>query len=101
MKLEKAGLDCSLFSMIEVVESDKSSSYKKVITELKISPRQVVVCGDKVNTDLRPAKELGCITVLMKKGRGRNIAGDKNLVDYEIEELEELKKIIGEKYGDK
>lgn len=101
LKLKKAGIDCSLFSMIDVIPNDKGSSYKKIINTLGVSSQDTWVCGDKLSTDLKPAKELGCTTVLMKKGRGKNIICDHSFADYEIEELEELKKIIGEGYGDK
>ncbi len=100
-KLKNAGIDCSLFSIIDVVKEGKGPSYKKIIDTLKAKPEKTLVIGDKVEGDLLPAKKLDCITVFVKKGRGKNIVSDRSFVDYEIEELEEIKKIIGEEYGDK
>lgn len=100
-KLKKAGIDCSFFSIIEVLEErDKKPSYKKILKKLKIHPEKVWVCGDRINLDLKPAKLLKCNTIHMKFGRGLNSRDEENIVDHEIHELKEIKKIIS-KYGEK
>ena len=97
IKLKNAGIDFSLFSIINVIDcEDKKPFYKKIIGSLEKKASETLVCGDKIHTDLKPAKELNCITVHMRYGRGasdRN-KGFESFVDYNIEELEELKGII-------
>lgn len=95
-KLENAGIDFSLFSIIEVIEDeDKKPAYKKIIDIFEKKASETLVCGDKVRTDLIPAKELSCITVHMQYGRGKNVKHEYDVyVDYRIKELEELTNII-------
>ena len=93
-KLEKAGIDFSFFSIIEVIKKKaKKKSYKRICQDLGFESHEVLVVGDRVENDLRPAKELGYQTVLMLRGRGKN-QRDFNFVDYKINSLLELKKII-------
>jgi FMN phosphatase YigB (HAD superfamily) len=94
-KLKKAGIDSSLFSIIEVLEKrDKGPSYRKILKKLKVHPKRVLVCGDRIEIDLKPAKLLRCNTVHMKFGRGLNCVDRENVVDHEIKELKDIKKII-------
>lgn len=95
-KLKNAGIDFSLFSIIEIVQNEnKKPAYNKIIEELNQKAENTLVCGDKVAVDLLPAKELSCITVHMLYGRGKNFESvRKDLIDYEIQELEELKPIL-------
>lgn len=94
-KLKKAGLDLQLFSMIVVTpHKDKKQHYSKIIKDLRFESNDVVVCGDKVDVDLVPAKELGFKTIHMKNGRGVNSKGSPGLVDFTITKLFELEQII-------
>ncbi|MFA6119217.1 MAG: HAD family hydrolase [Parachlamydiales bacterium] len=94
-KIKKAGIDPSLFSKIVVVRGkNKGYHYKKILNDTKMSPEKTYVCGDRVNIDLLPAKKLGCRTIHMKWGRGKNFKKDKN-VDYTIQNLKKLKEILG------
>jgi len=96
-KLEKAGIDFSFFSIIEVVKKKaKKKSYKRICQDLGFQKHEVLVVGDRVENDLQPAKELGYQTVLMLRGRGKN-QRDFNFVDFKIKSLLELKKIIKNK----
>ena len=98
-KLEKAGIDFSIFSKIEVVENtkeSKKSSYLRICADLGFESSDVLVIGDKVEVDLKPAKALGLKTVLMLRGRGKN-QRDFEGVDFKISSLLELKKIIKNK----
>ena len=93
-KLEKAGIDCRLFSIIVVTASeDKGPFYKQIFDQFKFEPRQVIVCGDRVARDLLPANKLGFFTVHMRQGRGKNMPSSPE-VDYSITKLAEIKKII-------
>jgi len=72
-KLEKAGIDSSLFYKILCVEEGrKKPAYETLIQEKDVNVQEVIVCGDRVLTDLVPAKELGCTTLHMRRGRGAN-----------------------------
>lgn len=96
LKLKNAGIDFSIFSIIQVIENDdKKPFYKKIIDALGNKASDTLVCGDKIHVDLLPAKELSCITVHMQYGRGLNVSKDFDAcIDYKIKELEELTNII-------
>ena len=97
-KMKKAGMDFSIFSNIIVTEGSKKPLYQKILENESISPQQIVVCGDRVERDLLPGKELGFSTVLMKQGRGKILQGSKEYVDYEVNDFYELENILkGEK----
>lgn len=84
-KMEKAGIDSSFFYKIFILEDqDKKKCYKQLVEELELAPSEVIVCGDRIATDLAPAKELGCVTVHMKWGRGRRKQGLEEKVDFTI-----------------
>ena len=84
-KLEKAGIDSTFFYKIFISEEqDKKKYYEQLIEELRIAPGEVIVCGDRVVTDLAPAKELGCVTVHMKWGRGLRKQEQEAKVDFTI-----------------
>ncbi len=96
-KLKKAGIDSSLFCKIHILgERNKKKSYQSLIQEMNIPPYEVVVCGDRIATDLVPAKQLGCMTVHMKKGRGVSYssAEPKHEVDFTITHLSQMQKIL-------
>ncbi len=94
-KLKKAGIDSSLFCKILVLEEkNKKKYYEALIQEMNLSPKDVVVCGDRVAIDLTPAKQLGCKTVHMKKGRGIHSAGSEREVDFTITQLSQMGKVL-------
>lgn len=93
-KLEKAGIDSSIFSMIAIPEeANKKPSYEVLLKNFSISPDEVWVCGDKVEIDLRPANELGFHTIHMRWGRGLK-AKKEAWVEYSITSLKDLRGII-------
>lgn len=94
-KLKKAGIDTSFFSKI-IVTSDvgKKESYRKLLQGFNVTPSEVVVCGDRICVDLLPAKELGFTTIQMLWGRGEIIEGDKDYVDYRINNFISIPKVI-------
>lgn len=93
-KLEKAGIDSSVFCKIIVSEEkNKLTHYQALLEEYKVDPSNVVVCGDRVSLDLAPAKQIGCRTVQICKGRGRHAVPHLD-VDFTIVELKEIEEII-------
>jgi len=95
-KIKKAGIDTALFSKIVIAKSDKGFHYKKIIDELGFRAKNTLVCGDRVNIDLLPAKKIGCKTIHMKWGRGKLFLKDEN-VDFTINQLDEIKTILDQK----
>ena len=93
-KMEKAGLDTSIFSKIAIPEdSVKKPFYEEIAKEFSIKPDKIWVCGDRVEMDLAPARELGFKTIHMKWGRGKTTKS-ADWIDYSISSLSELKGII-------
>lgn len=98
-KLKKAGIDSTIFSKIIVSkERDKKRHYEAIFDELRYLPEETLVCGDRVFIDLAPAKELGCKTVHVKWGRGKNRRGadwtTQSDIDFEVVQLKEIINII-------
>jgi putative hydrolase of the HAD superfamily len=95
-KLEKASIDRSFFCKIKITSTKgKKKNFESLIQEFTLEGDKVVVCGDKVDIDLMPAKQIGCITVLMRCGRGLNQPNNR-WVDFTISSLPELNKILEE-----
>ena len=93
-KLEKAGIEPTLFSNILIPEdSVKKPAYEVLVKEFLSRPRDVVVCGDRISVDLAPAHELGFVTVHMRWGRGL-INQTEPWIDYSISALSELRDIL-------
>lgn len=91
-KLEKAGIEPSLFSNILIPEDGNKKPSYEVLCKQFLNEK-VIVCGDRVQVDLLPAHELGCATVHMRWGRGL-LNQTESWVDYSICDLRELKDIV-------
>ncbi len=93
-KIEKAGLEPSIFSKIAILEdSNKRPLYEGLPKEFSIKPEKIWVCGDRVETDLAPAYRLGFKTIHMKWGRGK-MEKSADWIDHAISTLSELKGLI-------
>ena len=93
-KLEKAGIEPSIFSKIAIPEdSVKKPFYQSLAKEFLAMPEEVWVCGDRVAMDLEPANALQFRTVHMRWGRGLKIRNEP-WIDYSITQLNELRNII-------
>jgi putative hydrolase of the HAD superfamily len=93
-KLEKAGLEPSIFSKISVAEnSQKKPHYEAIVQEFRQPPREMIAVGDRIQMDLLPAHELGWRTVHMCWGRGK-IGKPATWVDHSIPELSKLLEIV-------
>ncbi len=92
-KMEKAGLDSAVFSKMAILEDGgKKLVYQDLAKEFSTASDPVWVCGDRVEVDLAPARELGFKTIHMRWGRGKKKSAD--WVDHSISALAELKEII-------
>jgi len=94
-KLELAKIPVGLFSTIEICNvGEKESVYRGLIDEYQLDPREIIVCGDRIESDLLPAKRLGMTTVHMRWGRGVNSVDRKEVVDYQIGSVKEIVDIV-------
>ena len=94
-KMKKAGIDSTFFSKIIVSsEQSKKPHYRVIMELLGYPPAKTFVCGDRVEGDLLPAKELGCRTVRVKRGRGLNDSSPPFVVDHTIAHLKEIEGIL-------
>lgn len=94
-KMKRAGVLTQFFTKLYFcIDGNKKKIYQKVSEEMGISPLKSLVCGDRISSDLTPAKELGYKTVQLKWGRGLGNTGFKNDVDYTIVHLKELKALL-------
>ncbi|MEM8628540.1 MAG: HAD family hydrolase [Chlamydiota bacterium] len=93
-KLKKAGIEPQLFYKISVKDPcDKGEMYQEIFLDLPIRQGEVVVIGDRVQTDLFPAKQLGFWTVHMQWGRGALSPGS-SCVDFQIQRPWQLLSIL-------
>jgi FMN phosphatase YigB (HAD superfamily)/CTP:phosphocholine cytidylyltransferase-like protein len=97
-KLRRAGISYTLFKKILVVDDyDKKEPYLRVMKELGYSPENCFVCGDRYETDLIPAKDLGLKTIHVPWGRGKvTSAGD---VDFTIKDFKEIIDVVNKNSG--
>lgn len=96
-KMEKAGIDSSFFCKIFISEEyDKKKYYEQIIDDLGLVAGEVIVCGDRIATDLVPAKELGCVTVHMKWGRGARKQEQEKQVDFTITSLAQVLDVVNQ-----
>lgn len=93
-KLLLAGFDKNLFDYIHVIpDRNKKNIYQKLLAAWDADPFNILVVGDRVTTDLQPAKELGMRTCHIEWGRGQNNTGSKRYVDVTINALNQVKSI--------
>lgn len=93
-KLAKAGIPTTFFrSVIITNDYDKENHYKNILKQLKFAPTETVAVGDKMETDLIPAKKLKMHTIHMRWGRGK-IARSSEQADYTITSLRQLPPIV-------
>lgn len=93
-KLKKAGIELAFFSMIASPEDSVKKPYYQALQEqFRIPSKDVWVCGDRIEIDLRPAYELGFNTIHMRWGRGAKLTTEK-WVNHSINNLHGLKEII-------
>lgn len=94
-KLKKAGIDSTIFSKIVITpQRNKGACYEEILEEAGYDPSETVVCGDRIEVDLAPAKQLGCYTVQLRKGRGLNEKPSGELVDFSIDRLQDILTIL-------
>ena len=94
-KLELSKIPVGMFSTIEICKvGEKERVYRGLIEEYALDPREIVICGDRIESDLSPAKRLGMTTIHMKWGRGMNSVDRKEVVDFQIGSVKEIVDIV-------
>lgn len=94
-KVRRSGLPLELFDRVEVIaEGPKGGVYRAMADLFGAAPSEVVVCGDKVEVDLKPAKELGYTTVHMRWGHAGLREEGGRYVDWAVKTPTELLKWI-------
>ena len=70
--------------------------FKKAFELAGCQPYNSVMVGDRLDNDIRPAKALGMRTVWVRKGLSiyQNIDLGKNIADWVIDNLADLKEIF-------
>jgi len=90
-KINQTKMPRELFSKIMICEDgSKEGCYASILNEFDIDPSLVIVCGDRVKSDLVPAKNLGMHTVHILQGRGRHNERPEGAVDFTIRHLREI-----------
>ncbi len=94
-KMRKAGLNEERFKDVIVVSDyDKGGPYLDVLKRFGCLPEEVLVVGDKYETDLVPASNLGMKTAWVAWGRGKDRVLKKGAVDYVVRDLREISGIV-------
>jgi putative hydrolase of the HAD superfamily len=96
-KLLSAGIKENWFKKIIITDKyNKTTYYRELLTKYAITPEKIIVCGDKYEGDLLPAKQLGMVTVHFRHGRGKINPPSLEDVSYSIDNIIKLKEIIKE-----
>ncbi len=94
-KIVESGIPENLFSKIVVCPpGQKGKSYLDCLQDLQFNPKECVVCGDRIQHDLAPAKRLGMHTIHIRQGRGlfqKDLHFD---CDYSMNSLEEISDLL-------
>jgi len=98
-KLKKAGIDPNIFKKIMAVgDYNKKKYYQQIMQELGFSAKNCFVCGDRYETDLFPAKELGIKTIYIPWGRGKIFPPNKKEVDFIVTNLKEIIPLVNDNF---
>lgn len=99
-KMRLFGIPSDLFQeKVIVEEGEKRPHYERLASKWG-EKKKIAVIGDRIEIDLRGAKELGFHTIHMEQGRGKYVKGDKSIVDYTIRHMSELLPILEKVQGE-
>ncbi|NYZ76614.1 TIGR02253 family HAD-type hydrolase [Candidatus Micrarchaeota archaeon] len=87
-KLIRLGLH-NILHEVFVTPKKSKKFYRSILRKLKLTPQEVVMVGDNIETDTKPAGEAGITTILVSpKGRHKGEA------DYSVKSIGEIPKIL-------
>lgn len=75
----------------EIGEEKSPSFFRKVLAQLKAHPSECVMVGDRVDSDIAPARKLGIYTIRIMRGP---YAREKGVADARIKSFSELLKVL-------
>jgi putative hydrolase of the HAD superfamily len=85
-KLIRLGLH-NILHEVFVTPKKSKKFYKSILRKLNLKPQEAVMVGDNIETDIKPAKQIGITTILVSpKG--------KNEADYSVKSIGEIPKIL-------
>lgn len=87
-KLIRLGLH-NIFHEVFVTSNKSPRFYRSILLKLKLKPDEVMMVGDSVEKDVKPAKQAGMITALLSPRKNR-------YADYNIKTPGEIVKILEE-----
>jgi len=73
--------------------------YAQALTDLDLSPDEVMYVGDSPEHDIAPPQALGMIAVWSKRAAKRSLEGTGISPDHTVENFDELRTILRETYG--
>jgi len=85
-KLIRLGLH-NIFHDVFVTPTKSEKFYRSVLTKLKLKPQELIMVGDSIEKDIRPARKLGITTVFVSSHPSKE-------ADYWIKKIGELPAII-------
>ena len=91
-KIQKSGITDHVSSWYIVESGSKQNTYQEVAKNFL--PNEVLVIGDRVASDLLPAKALGFKTCLVRQGRGQFQEINSNIIDFVIQDVTEVENLI-------
>ena len=73
--------------------------YAQALTDLALSPSEVMYVGDSPTHDIAPPQALGMIAVWARRAAKRDLEGTGITPDHVVENFDELRTILRETYG--
>ncbi|MFW6163184.1 MAG: uridine diphosphate-N-acetylglucosamine-binding protein YvcK [Planctomycetota bacterium] len=98
-KLERLGL-APYFAETAIVDSEtgehRDECFRRLLTAHGLKPGEVVVVGDRIQSEIKTGNSLGMVTVRMLHGRFRDLAPKSDLEepDYKIQRIGELLNVL-------
>jgi FMN phosphatase YigB (HAD superfamily) len=94
-KICNAGIEIDKIDKILTVNDyNKTTPYKKILSEFGYLASEALVVGDRYETDLIPASNLGMKTAWIPWGRGKIFVPEKTEVDYILNGIKDISNII-------
>lgn len=90
-QIEKNGFD-QLFDYIKVVKKEETKDFKDILEFFKFKPKEFLVVGDRITSEITSGKKLGMVTCRFLYGPEKDLVPENALEipDYTIENLKEI-----------
>ncbi len=84
------------FSVMDVYPPDKPKDFSNILKKFNVEPRECLVLGDYVKSEIKEGNKLGMTTVWFRNGEFPNIFpnSEDEQPDYQIESLGEFEIIL-------